>query len=70
MHAHDSHRQTVLSTPVVTVSQCPCGHVHVDLGAVTVRFDHASFEHVAHALVAALDRMREQQAMASKRAEA
>lgn len=70
MHAQDGHRQPVISTAVVSISQCPCGHVHVDLGAVTVRFDHASFEHVAQVFAAATAAMRERRAEATRRGEA
>ncbi len=48
-----AHRTTLLATPVVQVSSCPCGQVHVELGHTTLRLDEAAFSHVAAALARA-----------------
>jgi hypothetical protein len=50
-------RQVLVSSPVVGITRCGCGHVHVELGATTVRFDEAAFAHVARAFAAAARRL-------------
>lgn len=42
-------RRMLVCSPVVGISRCGCGHIHVELGATTIRFDETAFAHVARA---------------------
>jgi hypothetical protein len=57
MQAHDGNRTRVAHSDVATVEWCPCGVVHLHLGAITARFTRHAFETLHATLTSALLQM-------------
>ncbi len=43
MHPQDPHRVPLLHTSNIQVDACACGHVHLTVGVVTLRFEIPAF---------------------------
>lgn len=43
MHDHERHRYPLLHTPNIQVDACDCGHVHLTVGVLTLRFEVPAF---------------------------
>lgn len=57
-HPHDaSGRTTLVSNGPFRVERCPCGTVHLTIGAVTVRLPPAALEPLTDTLMRAADRL-------------
>lgn len=57
MHPPDPHRFPLVNTPHVQVEACGCGHVHLTLGVITLRFEIAAFQQLVGALHQAAHRL-------------
>ncbi len=60
MHPPDPHRQPLLHTPNVQVDACACGHIHLTVGVITLRFEIPAFLQLVDTLARAASRLERQ----------
>jgi hypothetical protein len=56
---NNAHRTPLVQRGECSIDWCPCGHVHLTFGAITLRFDQDAFSELPELFATALARIQQ-----------